>query len=342
MRYQHVGFFGPLIWLQLVIIGVVIGLPVLFAGAALLLRLRSARRAGPPAAKAADAAGNDAAGNDAAGKAAGPAGAARQLYLSRVRRYGLGGLLAGAIVGLLCVAAGRAVLALFCCALGYLLGLLAGELAATAPERDLLRTASLRVRRPFDYAPRWAQYLALASALLLVAAPVVFAVAPRIRYGRYRPFPGIAFTLPGGTTSWPSLLVASASAALAIAVLAVGAVALQRVASRPTAAELQDPATDELLRLQAGRAVAGAVLAIELLLLGTMLIAGSNGLAVPPSLASDAYLASRALIWAGLACLAGGLASWLVLGGWVRKSRLAALLQPPPAPAGGAASGTAS
>jgi hypothetical protein len=205
------------------------------------------------------------------------------------------------------------VVAVFCCALGYLLGLLAGELAAAMPARGRLRSASLLIRRPADYAPRWARYAAAAIALVLIAVPVAFALAPRIHYPRWHPFPGPGIALPGGMTSWPSLVTSAGSAALAVTALTLGMLTLHRLAARPRAAELQDQGTDELLRRQAGRAVTGAVLAIELLLLGAMLIAGSDGLAVPPSGASAAYLASRALIWAGLACIAGGITSWLGL-----------------------------
>lgn len=309
MRHEHAGIAGPggMTWLQLVIVGVVIGVPVLAAGGALLFRLRSARTAA---------------------RSPAPGAAQRERYLRQVRRYGLGGLLAGALAGLLCVAAGSPVPAVFCCALGYLLGLLIGELAATAPDRDALRTASLIARRPAGYAPGWARYAALASGLALIAAPVVFSVAPGIRYRSWQPVPGV--TLPGGMTSWPSLVTSAGGAALSVAVLVLGGLTLQRVAARPAAAELQDPGTDELLRRQAGRAVAGAVLAIELLLLGAMLIAGSDGLAVPAA-ASAAYLASRAVIWAGVACVAGGIVSWLALSGRARKSRIADLLAAAPA-----------
>jgi hypothetical protein len=309
MRHEHAGIAGPggLIWLQLVIVGVVIGVPVLAAGGAMMFRLRSARMAA---------------------RSPAPGAGQRERYFSQVRRCSRAGLLVGALAGLACVAAGRPVLAVFCCALGYLLGLLTGEVAAAAPDRDAVRTASLTVRRPAGYAPRWARYAALFSGVVMIAAPVVFSVTPGIRYRSSQPVPGVM--LPGGTTSWPSLVTSAGGAALAATVLVLGGLTLRRVATRAVAAELEDPGADELLRRQAGRAVAGAVLATELLLLGAMLIAGSEGLAVPAT-ASAAYLASRALIWAGLACIAGGIGSWLALSGRVRKSRIAVLLAAAPA-----------
>jgi hypothetical protein len=304
VRHAHNGIIGGPAWVQLIILAIVIGVPVLLIGGGLLLRLRAGQ---------------------AAAQSAAPGAAQRARYLSQVRRCGLTGLLAGVLTGLVFISAGAApVLAVLTCALGYLVGLLAGELVASPPERDPQRAASLLARRPADYAPRWATGLALASALLVVAAPIVFALVPPVRY-------------PGGTATWPSPAISAAGAALAVTVLVLGRLALYRVATRPRATERQDPRVDEALRRQAGRAVAGAVLAAEFLLLGAALIASSDG---PRRAAtgSAAYTASTVLIWAGLACLAGGLASWLALSGWASRSRRARWLPPaPPAPAAPAA-----
>jgi hypothetical protein len=313
MRHEHAGILvaGGLWWIQLVIIGAVVGVPLLAGGGALLLRARSAGRAA---------------------RAPEPGAGLRGRYAGQVRRCGLAGLVAGGLAGVWCVAAGRPVLAVLCCAIGYLLGLLFAEATAAVPDRDALRTAGLGVRRAADYAPRWVRYAVLACVVVLVAAPVIFSLAPGIHSYRWHPAPGVA--LPA-VTSWPSMVTSVGSAALAVIVMVAGGLALRRVAARPRAAELQDLDVDDLVRRQAGRAAAGAVLAIELLLLGMMLIAGSDGLAVPAD--AGAYLASRALICVGLACIASGFTSWVALSGRAGRfrigARLAAMLRPGAVPA---------
>ena len=94
------------------------------------------------------------------------------------------------------------------------------------------------------------------------------------------------------------------------------------VAARPQLTDGGEPELDELLRRQAGRAVTGAVLGLELIVLAGLMIAGSEGLAVPvPAISGAAYAGSRAMVDAGLCCGIGGLASWLVLSGWTRRAR---------------------
>lgn len=114
-------------------------------------------------------------------------------------------------------------------------------------------------------------------------------------------------------------------AAIFIGVVLLGAAGLRRVAARPRLAGAeQDRAghgLDELLRRQSGRAITGAVLGLELLVLAAILISGSGGPAVPvPAVSAAAYLGSRLMIYGGLGCAAGAAGSWLILSGWIRRT----------------------
>lgn len=302
---------GPPVWLWLIIVGVGIGIPAGVIIAALLLRARASR---------------------SALQATGQPAVTARAHISRVTRCGLTGLGIGALIGLALIADSRGGLAVLGCAGGYLGGLLVGEYTGQPPAREPVRSARLIARRPADYLPRWAAAAALLSATLVVAAPVAFAVAPTVRYGNWHPAPGAGFTLPGGQTSWPAVFPGTAAGAvLSLAALVIGAAGLRRVAARPGPADGDAVTIDEVLRRQAGRAMAGAVLGLELIILAALLIAGSSGLAVPVSaIAPGAYLGNRVMVIAGLCCAAAGVAAWLVLGGWTRRLRRSG---PPPDPA---------
>jgi hypothetical protein len=293
------------IWIWLVFGGVFVGLPLVIIGIAVLLRAHASRSAirqtdGPPATARAQA--------------------------RRARWYGLAGLGGGVLAGVALVADQRGGLAPLTCAGGYLIGLLIGEYAAQPPAEGEIRAASLRPRRPSDYSPHWAATVVLVAALLAIAAPVAFAAAPSISYGRWQPVSDAGFSLPGGRTVWPGWPVTTVAAAFAVVVILLGVAGLRRVAARPrlTSAE-QDPGgqgLDELLRRQSGRAITGAVLALELLVLAAILVTGSSGLAVPvPAVSAGAYLGNRLMIYSGLACAVGAAGSWLVLSGWIRRTR---------------------
>jgi hypothetical protein len=157
----------------------------------------------------------------------------------------------------------------------------------------------------------------------VIGAPIAFAVAPAVGYGKWHPFLGANFTLPGGHTSWPPVFPGTAAAAaLALAVLGIGAAGLRRIAARPGPADDDAVTVDEVLRRQAGRAMIGAVLGLELIILAALLIAGSSGLAVPmAAVAPGAHLGNRIMVIAGLSCAVAGLAAWLALSGWTRHLR---------------------
>ncbi len=289
------------IWIWIFLVAILVGLPVLVIGIAVLLRGRAAR--------------------SAAGRAGGTGRAART-HARRITRCGLAGLGVGALLGVALILDAHADLAPLSCAGGYLTGLLMGEYAAQPPAAGHLRVATLRARRPADYVPRWAAVTAVLAAGLSIAAVIAFAAAPRISYGAWQPVPGAGFTLPGGRTNWPGWPTTAVAAAVACAILLLGFAGLRRVAARPRLTEGDEPELDELLRRQAGRAIAGAVLGLELIVLAALLIAGSEGLAVPvPAISGAAYAGSRAMIDAGLGCGIAGLASWLLLSGWTRRAR---------------------
>jgi hypothetical protein len=320
------------VWIWLTAAGVFIGIPAGVICLALLLRARASR---------------------SAYRLAGTAAGAERAHVRRVTACGLAGLGAGALLGVAMLLDNRAGLGVLTCAGGYLIGLLLGEYTGQPPVRGTLRTARLLARRPTDYVPRWAVATAVLSAVLVVAAPIAFALAPSVTYGRWHPAPGVNVTLPGGQTSWPALFPGTAAAGvLAILVLLVGAAGLRRVAFRPGLAgavaarpdqaadvELQDgpeelagprEAVDDVLRRQAGHAMLGAVLGLELITLAAILIAGSGGLAVPVSaVAPAAYLGNRIMVIAGVGCAFAGPAAWLVLSGWTRRRPLA---MPPDGP----------
>lgn len=306
------------IWIWLVVAVFFVGVPAVIIGVAVLLRARASRAAmrygdGPPP--------------------------AARIQAQRARWYGLAGLGTGVLVGVALVLDQRGGLAPLACAGGYLSGLLIGEYVTQPPARGPVRAATLRARRPADYAPHWAVAAVLLAALLTVAAPVAFTVAPSITYGRWQPFPDAGFWLPGGRTAWPGWPLTTAAAAFAVVVVLLGAAGLRRVAARPRLAGTeQDPGEqdlDELLRRQSGRAITGAVLALELLVLAAILISGSDGLAVPvPAVSAAAYLGSRLMTDGGFCCVAGAAGSWLVLSGWIRRTRRSRPGEGDPGPGG--------
>jgi hypothetical protein len=273
---QTSGLAAIPIWIWLILAGVFVGAPLAIICIAVLLRAHAS--------------------GSAIRQADGPPAAAR-MQARRARRYGLAGLGIGVLLGMALALDQRGGLAPLACAGGYLVGLLVGEYAGQPPAGGQVRATTLRPRRAADYSPHWAATAVLLAALLTVAAPIAFTAAPSISYGRWQPFPGAGFSLPGGRTAWPSWPVTTAAAAFAIVVVLVGVGGLRRVAARPrlTGAE-QGPAAhglDELLRRQSGRAITGAVLGLELLVLAAILVYGSSGLAVPvPAASGGAYLAT--------------------------------------------------
>jgi hypothetical protein len=300
------------LWIWIVLAVVFVGVPALVIASALLLRARASRAA--------------------FGRGASDGG---HRHASHVTHYAIGGLAIGMLAGLMLVLDSRGGFAPLACAVGYLLGLLFGEFSAEPATSGSLRAAIVRARQPSDYVRPWIQLVIVIVAAFVLAAPIAYVLAPDIRYGSWHPVPGDRFTLPGGTTTWPGPLTTAAAALFAVLVLLLGAATLCRIAARPPLSVAADHLSDELLRRQSGRAVAGAVLGIELLVLAALLIAGSEGLAVPiAALAPAAYTGNRVMVWAGLCCALAAIPAWLALSGWIRRGRGAPAAAGPPAAAG--------
>lgn len=291
-------------WFWLILAGVGLGVPAIVIATAVLLRARAARSA-----------------LREFGHQPGPA----QAHISRVTRCGLAGLGVGALSGVAMLADHRpGDVAILACACGYLGGVLIGEYTGQPPARGPLRVARPLARRPASYVPRWAAAAAALSGVLVLGAPLAFAVAPTVHYPGCPPgwqcVTSGGGPVPGGHTSlpaWPGPVAAAALVAVAAAVAIAG---LRRIAARPGPADGSEQAIDEMLRRQAGRAILGAVLGMEMFALATVLALGSNGLAVPnPAAAPAAHLGSQIMEYASLGCAGAGLAAWLALGGWTRR-----------------------
>jgi hypothetical protein len=248
-------------------------------------------------------------------RAGGMAALARRARIGR-----LAGLVVGAAVGIVAVWDSQVWLAPLAVGGGYLLGVLTAELVSASPPAGSLRVASLQARGARQYLPRGSVPVALGAGLLVMVAPVVLALLPPVRYGPWRPDPYDAprIVLRGGTTSWPSLSLSVPLAVVAGLALLAGAVLMRRVAALPQPMGAGQPGPRERARRNAGRAVAGAVLGIELLAVGSLAILASDGLAVPPGSDAAIYLGSRILIWAGLGAALVGLLIWCLLGWWRR------------------------
>lgn len=278
--------FGVAFWMRTVLAAVYVGVPVAMVGASVWW---ATRRAGPPAPGV-------------------PAELVRRARLGR-----LTGLAAGAVAGVLSIWSAQGQLAPALVAIGYLFGVLLGELLAVPAPSGTVRTAVVRTREAGRYLPHWAVWVAVAAGTVSVLAPLLFAVLPRVRYGPWSPDGADeGSTLPGGTLSWPAAATTVPLAAVAVLGVLVGNLLARRIALLPPVAP--DPVADERVRCRIARAGAGAVIGIELLTLAASVISASSGLAVPSAVGGADYLASRILVWTGF-CLAGlGVLAWCVLG----------------------------
>jgi hypothetical protein len=294
MRYSSAGLPGfTIFWIDLQVAFIWVGVPALVVGASVWWATRRARAGGTAA-------------------------------LARRARTGrLAGIAAGAAVGVAAVWYHQVWLAPAAVGAGYLLGMLAGELTAGPRPAGPLRVASLQARGARQYRPRGAVPAALGVGIPAMIAPVVLAVLPRVSYGPWRPDPYDArIVLPGGTLSWPSLALTVPLAVIAGLALLAGGILMRRVAALPLPVAGGPPGLPERERRNSGRAIAGAVLGIELLAIGSLAILAADGLAVPDS-AGDAYLGSRILVWAGLGAALAGLLVWCLLGWWRRGPAVA-------------------
>jgi hypothetical protein len=237
----------------------------------------------------------------------------------------------GLIVGVLAIWLGQGLLAPATVAVGYLFGLLAAELLWVPRPTGPLRVAALQTRYVHRYVPRWSVPVLLSVGVLAVAAPIVLAVLPTVRYGPWIPDNlGAQFTQPGGTLQWPAAACVP-PAALAVLALVVGGIALRRVVLLPPVAADQS-GLDEHARRNSARAVIAAVLAIELFALAAQAILASSGVAVPQWVGGRPYLISRILVWCGIGLASAAVLVWCVMGWWKRL-----VVEPPAAASAGPA-----
>jgi hypothetical protein len=275
-------------WVQALLVLLYIGVPVLLVGAAVWWATRRARLDMP-------------------------AGLVRRARLAR-----LAGLAAGLILGVVAIQLGQELLAPASVAIGYLFGLLTAELLWVPAPTGPLRVAAVQTRHVRGYIPRWSVPVVLFAGVLAIAAPIVLAVLPAVRYGPWRPdaLDAPQIILRGGVLQWPAAACVP-PAALAVLALVVGGIALRRVVLLPPVA-VEQPGLDERARRNSARAVIAAVLAIELFALAAQATLASNGVAVPGPGGGRPYLISRILVWCGFSLPIAGVLVWCVMGWWKR------------------------
>jgi hypothetical protein len=290
MTIQHPGVFslGMIFWVRAITALLYVGVPVLLVGTEVWWAARRARL-------------------DA------PAGLAR-----RARAARLAGLAAGLIAGVLAIWLGLGLPASALVAVGYLFGLLAGELLWVPAPTGPLRVAALQTRYVRPYIPRWSVPVLLSAGVLAIAVPIVLAVLPAVHYGPFHPdaLDAPQIILRGGVLQWPAADCVP-PAALAVLALVIGGIALRRVVLLPPVS-VEQPAVDERARRNSARAVVAAVLAIELFALAAQATLASNGVAVPGPAGGLPYLISRILVWCGICLPVAAVLVWCVMGWWKR------------------------
>jgi hypothetical protein len=212
----------------------------------------------------------------------------------------IGGLFLGAVAGVAGSFFELALIAPAMVAAGYLLGVLVGELASWPRPTGQVRVASLQARDARRYLPRWVIPATLCTGLLAAAGAIALAVASWFLAGM----------------GWPPAMLSVLLALFAATGLVAGAVLLPRVAALPQPGGPDAGHGADQVRLNTARAIAGAVLGIEMLTLGAIAIQASGALAFRFTEAS--YLISRVLVWTGLVLVVAGLVTWPALGWWRR------------------------
>ncbi|MGH3394165.1 MAG: hypothetical protein ACRDPO_05685 [Streptosporangiaceae bacterium] len=216
-----------------------------------------------------------------------------------VRRARLGrltGIGVGALAGIVLTWFGRAMVAPAAVGVGYLSGVLVAELLAVQQPTGPLRVASLQPRNARRYLPRWAVPVAVAVGVPVMAGPVAVIAAEHF-----------------GWTQQVTPALFLPLAVVAALALGLGAIALRRVELVPLAAE-GGPEVDEGVRRNTARAVAGAVVGIELLLLAALALVLSDELTG----SVDDYRASSILLSCAAGLAVAAVLVWCVLGWWKR------------------------
>jgi hypothetical protein len=235
-------------------------------------------------------------------------------WLIRRARVGrLTGIGVGALAGVVLTWFGQAMVAPAAVGVGYLSGVLVAELLAVPRPSGPLRVASLQPRNARRYLPRWAVPVAVVAAVPVLASPLAVVVTEH--YDRADPVTPALF-LP--------------LAVVAVLALGLGFIALRRVELVPSAAR-GGPEVEEGVRRNTARAVAGAVIGIELLLLAAQAVLLGDGLSSSLETQAAPILLSCAAALAVAAVLV-----WCVLGWWKRVPPAESALVPagpkPPEP----------
>jgi hypothetical protein len=235
-------------------------------------------------------------------------------WLIRRARVGrLTGIGVGALASIVLTWFGRAMVAPAAVGVGYLSGVLIAELLAVPRPTGPLRVASLQPRNARRYLPRWAVPVAVVAAVPVMASPLAVIITGHYVYG---------------DTVTPALFLPPA--VVAALALGLGGIALRRVELVPSAAQ-GGPEVDEGVRRNTARAVAGAVIGIELFLLAALALVLSDEISFHVEYQAAPILRSCAAVLALAAVLV-----WCVLGWWKRvpppKSALVPAGPKPPEP----------
>lgn len=238
-------------------------------------------------------------------------------------RYRLVGALLGAAGGFVLVASVNFLLAPLACPAGYLVGILAGELAGPRRPTGSVRHATLAPRRLSDYAPHRALALAALFAALMVAAPVVLAIVPHLVSLTWRPgWGGSGAEFPAQRVPLLGPAQAAIMAAIALGGGVLGLLTLRRVTFGPAPLGLPG-ATGGGRQVESGWATAGAAVALESFCLSQLLVVTGFTLSSLPHVRPAAAAAvGLGLIWAGLGVYVVGLLAWVALAHRGRSSRL--------------------
>ena len=219
-----------------------------------------------------------------------------------VRRARIGrlvGLGLGAFAGAVAFLAGFGQIALVLVAVGFLVGVLVAELRPATQPAGPIREASLRARSAWHYLPRWVVRVIVAAAALALIAPVLFAAVPP----------------PAEADKGWMIAVSAPLTVIAVAALGGLVLLMARLAALPQPGPRGEDGGGRD-RANTARAIAGAVLGIELLALVGLAIVASSDIAGPLVTSGLTYTSSRIAVYTGQALSVTGLLTWAVLSRW--------------------------
>jgi hypothetical protein len=230
-----------LILLLLGSIAIIVGLPVVLVGLSVWVSTHRASKY--------SAANNGSAADNISSEA-----------VRRARIGRIGGLTAGAVIGIGTYFATGGILVPAFVAVGYLLGMLVFELRPSSQPTGPIRVASLQARSAWQYLPKWAIRTTIVVAALNLMGSAALAVWPPAGLSRGRL---VELYLP---------FALMAAVALAAWVPLIG-----KVARLPQpVSEVSESGRLASSRANAARAITGAVLGIELLSLASIITASPH------------------------------------------------------------------